>query len=104
MSTLLLTARDPLTSGDGAYPVRTATALAADGVEVTLVLLEDAVTLARPGHRDAADLAAALDAGVEVLVEDEAGSRRALAPVERVKPTTIGEVVDRLVTSRVAWL
>lgn len=101
---VLLTARDPLTAGDGAHAARTAAELAADDHTVTLVLLEDAVTLARDGHRDAGELVAALDAGVEVLVEEEAIARRAVEPTAGVKPTTFGEVVDRLVHARGAWL
>jgi predicted peroxiredoxin len=101
---LLLTARDPLTTGDGAHAVRAAAELTALGQEVTLVLLEDAVTLARAGHRDRGELAAAIEAGVEVLVEEEARSRRAVEATVGVKPTTFGEVVDRLVDARAAWL
>jgi hypothetical protein len=101
---VLLTARDPLTAGDGAHAVRTAAELAVGDHAVTLVLLEDAVTVARDGHRDAGELAAALEAGVEVLVEEEAIARRAVAPTAGVKPTTFGEVVDRLVHAKAAWL
>ena len=104
MSTVLLTARDPLTAGDGTHPLRAATALAAGGSAVALVLFEDAVTLARPGHRDAATLRAALDAGVEVLIEDEARARRAVTPTAGVKPTTFAEVVDRIVDGQAVWL
>jgi hypothetical protein len=101
---VLLTARDPLTAGDGAHAVRTAAELAASDHTVTLVLLEDAVTIARDGHRDVGELVAALDAGVEVLVEEEAIARRAVEPTAGVKPTTFAEVVDRLVHARAAWL
>jgi hypothetical protein len=104
MTTLLITARDPLTAGDGAYPARTARDLARSGEPVTLVLLEDAVTLARLGHRDVEHLVGALDAGVEVLVEDDARRRRAVDPIDGVKPTTFVEVVDRLIADRSAWL
>lgn len=103
-TTVLLTARDPLTAGDGAHPLRAATTLAAGGAAVTLVLFEDAVTLTRPGHREASTLRAALDAGVEVLIEDEARARRAVTPTAGVKPTSFGEVVDRIVHGRAVWL
>jgi hypothetical protein len=102
---VVLTARDPLTAGDGGHAIRAAAELAAAGHPAALVLLEDAVTVARDGHRDAGDLAAALEAGVEVLVEDEARARRAVEPTAGVKPTTFGEIVDRLVTAgRAVWL
>jgi hypothetical protein len=60
---VVLTARDPLTAGDGGHAIRAAAELAAAGHPAALVLLEDAVTVARDGHRDAGDLAAALEAG-----------------------------------------
>jgi hypothetical protein len=102
---VVLTARDPLTAGDGGHAIRAAAELAAAGHPAALVLLEDAVTVARDGHRDAGALAAALEAGVEVLVEDEARARRAVEPTAGVKPTTFGEIVDRLVVaSRAVWL
>lgn len=104
MTTLVLTARDPLGAGDGSYPLRTAAGMARAGEPVTLVLFEDAVTLTRPGHRDIEDLVDALDAGVEVLVEQDAVARRAVAPLDGIKDTTFDEVVDRLVADRSVWL
>lgn len=104
MTTLLLTARDPLTAGDGAHPVRTASALARTGEPVTLVLFEDAVTLTRLGHRDIEELVEALDAGVEVLIEDDARRRRAVEPIDGIKTTTFVEVVDQLDAHRSVWL
>lgn len=104
MSTLLLTSRDPLTAGDGAYPARAARDLARSGEAVTLVLLEDAVSLARLGHRDVEDLVAALDVGVEIFVEEDAIRRRAVAPLDGVKPISYVEVVDRLTLQRSVWL
>ncbi len=71
------------------------------------MLLEDAVTLARAGHRDAEVLEEALHAGVQVLADEEALARRA---VERlgagIKPTGMSEVVDLLFgwAERQAWL
>lgn len=107
MNTTLLTARDPLRAGDGAHPARTARDLARDGHEVVLVLLEDAVALARAGHRDAQVLEEALHAGVQVLAEEEALARRGIARLgEGVKPTGNAEVVDLLFgwSERQAWL
>lgn len=104
---VLLTARDPLRAADTTYPARIAGELAAAGHDVTLVLLEDAVALARRDHGGAADLEAAIGTGVRVLAEAEALSRRAVASVgEGVKPTDLAEVVDLLMTrtDRQAWL
>lgn len=104
---VLLTARDPLRAADTTYPARVARDLAAGGHEVSLVLLEDAVVLARRDHSGAEDLEAAIGAGVHVLAEEEALSRRAVASVgEGVKPTDLAEVVDLLMTGtdRQAWL
>lgn len=104
---VLLTARDPLRAADTTYPARVARELAAAGHDVTLVLLEDAVVLARRAHDGAADLEAAIGDGVRVLAEQEALSRRAVAHVgEGVKSTDLGEVVDLLMTDsdRQAWL
>lgn len=103
----LLTARDPLTAGDGTHPIRVARSLAEDGDQVVLALLEDAVALARDGHRHAGDLTAAIDAGVQVLAEEEALSRRAIdEPREGVARTALDAVVDRLFdwSDRQAWL
>lgn len=103
---LLLTARDPIAEGDGFPPARTARDLRPDH-EVTLVLLEDAVTAARTGHAVGPDLQAAVAAGVTVLAEDEALARRAVATVaDGVKPVALGAVVDLLVegSDRQAWL
>ncbi|MBW3620958.1 MAG: hypothetical protein KY461_11985, partial [Actinobacteria bacterium] len=72
MNTLVLTARDPLRAGDGAHAARAARDLATEGHEVVLVLLEDAVVLARAGHRDALALEEAIHAGVQVLAEEDA--------------------------------
>lgn len=104
---VLLTARDPLRAADTTYPARVARDLAVAGDDVTLVLLEDAVVLARRSHSGAADLEAAIGEGVRVLAEEEALSRRAVAHVgEGVKPTDLAEVVDLLMTrtDRQAWL
>lgn len=104
---VVLTARDPLVAGDGPHPLRVAASLATDGHEVVLVLLEDAVAVARGGHRFADALGAASDAGVRVLAEEEALARRAVGPLaESVKPTQLGAVVDLLFdwSDRQAWL
>jgi hypothetical protein len=104
MTTLLLTARDPLAAGDGPHPVRAAADIARTGEPATLVLFEDAVTLTRIGHRDLEVLVDALDAGVEILVEEDALSRRAVAALDGIKTTSFAEVVDRLSADRSVWL
>lgn len=106
MNVVLLTSRDPLRAGDGALAAAVARDLADDGDDVALVLLEDAVTLARPGHALADDLGEAVAAGVRVLVEDEAARRRAVAVDDEVKTADMGEVVDLLMqwADRSAWL
>lgn len=106
MKIALLTARDPLQAADGASPLQLAARLAADH-DVTLVLLEDAVVVARAGHRHAAELEGALGAGVQVLAEEEALARRAVNQLgDGVDPTTFDEVVDLVVdaSDRQAWL
>lgn len=107
MKVVLLTARDPLRAADGAAPPTVASHLAAEGHEVTLVLLEEAVSLARDGHDGAAALTAAIGAGVEVLADAEALARRAVERVgSGIKPTDLGDVVDLLLehSDRQAWL
>jgi hypothetical protein len=103
---VLLTARDPLQAADVAHPARLARQLAGRGDEVTLVLLEDAVSLARSGHTWADALSAALGAGASVLAEEEALARRAVHRlVDGVKPVAFGAVVDELFAAdRQAWL
>lgn len=107
MDTVILTARDPLRAGDGPHAARAARDLASAGHEVVLVLLEDAVVLARAGHRDAVALEEAIHAGVQVLAEEDALARRAVAEVgEGVETTGMPEVVDLLFgwSTRQAWL
>lgn len=107
MEIVLLTARDPLQAGDPGHPLHVAADLRAQGHDVTLVLLEDAVVVARAGHRLAADLDAAVAAGVRVLVEDEALARRVVGRLaDGVKPADLGEVVDLVMvhSDRQAWL
>jgi sulfur relay (sulfurtransferase) complex TusBCD TusD component (DsrE family) len=105
MRITLLTARDPLRAGDGAHPARVAAQLADQGHDVTLVLLEDAVILARPGHREGKDLARATGAGVTVVADREALTRRGVKHDGGVLPRDLRDVVNLLVESdRQAWL
>lgn len=107
MKIILLTARDPLQAADVAHPARLARQLAAAGQEIVLVLLEDAVTLARSGHAWSDAISAALQAGVRVVAEEEALARRAVHRLlEGVKPVAFGEVVNMMFdwSERQAWL
>ncbi len=103
----LLVARDPLRAADGADPAHMARALAGAGHEVALVLLEDAVAMARRSHRDGPALQAAAEAGVRILADEDALSRREVGSrAEGVQAATLGEVVDLLFdwADRQAWL
>ncbi len=107
MRILLLTARDPLQAADVAHPARLARQLAASGEEIVLVLLEDAVTLARAGHAWSDAITAAQEAGVRVVAEEEALARRAVHRLlGGVKPVAFGEVVGIMFdwSQRQAWL
>ena len=107
MKVVLLSARDPLQAVDATSAPAAAHHLASAGHEVVLVLLEEAVTLARDDHQGADGLRAAIAGGVRVLADGEALSRRAVErPGEGVKPTDLGEVVDLLFewSDRQAWL
>lgn len=107
MRILLLTARDPLQAGDGAVAVRLAATLAASGEQVTVALMEEAVSLARSEHETAGELAAAVAAGVEVLAEEEALARRAVHTLaDGVKATGFGEITELVMdwADRRAWI
>lgn len=107
MNVALLTGCDPLHAAGGPRPGRLAAQLAGQGHDVVLVLLEDAVLLARPGHREAPTLEAAIAGGVRVLAEEDALARRAVQRLgDDVKPAGFGEIVDLLMTwsDRQAWL
>jgi hypothetical protein len=63
--------------------------------------------LARAGHSDAQLLEEALHSGVQLLADEQALSRRAVARLgEGIKPTGMPEVVDLLFgwAERQAWL
>lgn len=107
MNVVLLTARDPLQTADTAHPLRLARQLAGQGEDVTVVLLEDTVSVARTGHAWADTVTAALEAGVRVVAEEEALARRAVHRLaDGVKPIALDEVVDLLFdwADRQAWL
>jgi hypothetical protein len=77
------------------------TAWARAGDAVTVVLLDAAVAVTRPGHREEGWLTDALDAGVLVLAHDEALRSRALAAEARadeVKAVELDEIADLVTT------
>lgn len=95
-----------ISAGDG-WALSLARQLADD--DVTVVLLDRGADLARPTHPSAAQVIAALEAGVEVLVDTAALQRRGIpttAVTEGIKPTDIPAVGDLLVdeTDKVVWL
>lgn len=78
------------------------------GDEVTVVLLDAAVTSARSRHGDAGALHGAVRAGVTVLAEAGALTRRGLdlaTLAGDVKPAHLDEVADLLVgAAKAVWL
>jgi hypothetical protein len=100
-TTLLLSAGD-------CWPLALASSLVASG-PLTVVLLDRAADLARPAHPSQGRVAAALEAGAEVLVDVAALRRRgidATAVAAGIKPTDLPAVGDLLVdaTDKVVWL
>ncbi|MBW3602050.1 MAG: DsrE family protein [Actinobacteria bacterium] len=98
-----------LVSHDARWALELATAWSAVGDDVRVVLLDSAAALARPGHRDAARVTTAMDAGVGVWVHDDAVARRALpggAVVDGVTVVDLDEVADAVTdgTDRAVWL
>lgn len=98
-----------LISRDPRWALDLARAWVASGDTVAAVLLDRAAALVRPGHVDAGSVTAALAAGVEVSVHDDALRRRGLAGtplVEGAKTIGLDEIAD-LVTDgadRAVWL
>ncbi|MDP8977962.1 MAG: DsrE family protein [Actinomycetota bacterium] len=98
-----------LVSDDARWALELATAWAADGDDVRVVLLDSAAALARPGHHDTARVATAMDAGVGVSVHDDAVARRALpdgAVVDGVTVVDLDEVAGAVTedADRAVWL
>lgn len=101
MSRVLLVSRD----------VRWALQLAGreSGAPTQVVLLDRAVSAARPGHADHAAVTWAVDAGVVVAAHDAAAARRALGPgqlADGVKLVDLDEIADLIAetTGQVMWL
>lgn len=98
-----------LVSGDVPWALSLAAAWVGAGDSVTAVLLDTAVTAARPEHLDAPALRAALQAGVALAVEEHAMLRsglRAERLVEGVKVLDLDEVADLLAdgADKAVWL
>lgn len=97
-----------LSAGD-CWPLELACTLATDDSPVTVVLLDRAADLARPGHPSAARITAALATDVQIQVDIAALRRRGIHPTavaDGVKPTDLAAVGDLLVdgTDKVVWL
>ncbi|MEE8600578.1 DsrE family protein [Euzebya tangerina] len=97
-----------LVSEGDCWPLVLATRLRASG-DVRVILLDRGADLARPGHPSAARVQAAVEAGVDVLIDTEALRRRGMEPTSiaaGIKPTDIAMVADLLVdeTDKVVWL
>jgi hypothetical protein len=72
--------------------------LAGSGDTVTVVLLDAAASIARPGHEDGVSIADAARAGVTVLAHDEALQRRSVRePTEHVKVVDLDAVADAVI-------
>jgi hypothetical protein len=100
-TTLLLSAGD-------CWPLVLAGGLVDRG-PLTVVLLDRGADLARPQHPSQPRVAAAVEAGAEVLVDVAALRRRGIDPTgvaPGIKPTDLAAVADLLVdaTDKVVWL
>lgn len=101
--------RTVLTSADPALALRLAASWQADGEAVTVVLLDAAAAVARPGHRDARGVAGAIASGVRVAAERDALGRRGLDAAglaAGVEIVDLDDVADLVTTrgSRAVWL
>lgn len=95
---LLIESRDPFESNDVAYFYDLAGALARDGNEVTLFLVQNGVLAARPSARSDR-IAQLASAGVTVLADDFSLRERGIRTdrlVAGVQPAPIEVVIDRL--------
>lgn len=93
---LLIESRDPFESNDVAYYYDLARGLVAEGNQVTLLLVQNAVLAARPGAQAPA-LRALVAAGVKVLGDDFALRERGIKKLaDGVKEAAIDVVADHL--------
>jgi len=95
---LLIESRDPFESNDVGYFYDLAKALAADGNDVTLFLVQNGVFAARPSARSEM-VNEVTAAGVTVLADEFSLRERGIRPdrlVAGVQPAPIDVVIDRL--------
>lgn len=98
-----------LVSRNPRWALRLARTWVGAGDSVTIVLLDRAAALARPGHADAEAILAALADGVEVRAHDDALRRRGLAGRDLVlgcKTVDLDEIADLIMdgSDRAVWL
>lgn len=98
-----------LVSNEPSWALELARTWAVAGDDVTVVLLDAAAGVARAGAAAAAQVRAAADAGVVVLVGEDAAQRRGIvasALVDGVKVADLDEIADLVAESaeRVVWL
>jgi predicted peroxiredoxin len=95
---LLIESRDPFESNDVGYFYDLAKALAADGNDVTLFLVQNGVFAARPSARSEM-VNEVTAAGVAVLADEFSLRERGIWPdrlVAGVQPAPIDVIIDRL--------
>lgn len=93
---LLIESRDPFECNDVAYYYDLAANLAAEGNEVTLLLVQNGVLPARPGAQTQA-LAALVAGGVKVIADDFSLAERGIKALRAgVTAAPISVVVDHL--------
>lgn len=96
-----------LVSHQPAATLELSQAWASAGDDVTVVLLDAAASIARPGHQQQPLLSRAHDAGVAIWVHDDAIRRRGLqtSGVKHADVVTIDDIVDLITdrSDRVQW-
>ncbi|MBM4362915.1 MAG: sulfur reduction protein DsrE [Deltaproteobacteria bacterium] len=93
---LLIESREPFECNDVGYYYELAGNLAAEGNDVTLLLVQNGVLPARPGAQAPA-LAALVDRGVKVLADDFSLAERGIQTLRSgVTAAPISVVVDHL--------
>jgi hypothetical protein len=101
---LLIESRDPFDSRDALRYAELAAGLARDGHAVTLFLVQNGVFTARSGAQTES-LAAALQAGVEVLADEFSLRERGIGTgklAQGIRPALLDVVIDQLAEGRKA--
>ena len=101
---LLIESRDPFDSADTQAYSGLAAALAREGNEVTLFLVQNGVLPARPGARSES-LKEAAGAGVKVLADEFSLRERGISKLlDNVNPAPLDVVIDHMAGgSKVIW-